>query len=308
MILLAIAGFLRVWDNVSGQSLTDFSGTEKCLRAYWDVLPEKALVFVANDNAQSLLVYRRYVVEPASKRWLGLQWEAGKDGSQFEKVGLPVNRHLLDPISRREYQRFRVPPISLEQAASWPVFVEVPWKEPGLASHALPWGGLFLIATFPTTQAQVLQADDEWKSRFPDLFPSPSTSSHRLERDAWNYIHRVRGMFFQERGLWEKAVESFRLSLAWLPDSFVHVAMAECLVELGRKEEACESYLEAIRLDPGQPGIRNNLGIVLLGLRRVREAMGAFRDEVEWFPGDASARENLRRLSEGLAKNGAGKE
>ncbi len=88
-----------------------------------------------------------------------------------------------------------------------------------------------------------------------------------------------------------------------LPDSQeAHYRLANAYSELGRFQEAIESYRAAIRLEPSFAKAHNNLGIAYARLGRIEEAYQSFARAVRLDPTDASARDNLQMMERAIAQ------
>lgn len=77
---------------------------------------------------------------------------------------------------------------------------------------------------------------------------------------------------------------------------------AQELHKAGRLEQAASAYREALAVDPSAPDVHNDLGAVLATLGRMEEAVRHFGEAVRLNPGDAGARENYARARQMLEK------
>ncbi|HEY2435054.1 MAG TPA: tetratricopeptide repeat protein [Vicinamibacterales bacterium] len=104
----------------------------------------------------------------------------------------------------------------------------------------------------------------------------------------------------------ERAIESFRAALRINPtDAQLHNNLGTTLMELGRLDEAVAEQRQAIRFAPGYAEAYGNLGVALHKLGRQDEAAAAYRTALEIKPGLTFARTNLTIL---LAQTGHGEE
>ncbi len=78
-----------------------------------------------------------------------------------------------------------------------------------------------------------------------------------------------------------------------LPRWDAHETLGLALARLGRFEEAENHLREALRLEPGSPGVATNLGSLMLDRGRAADAVGWLERAVELAPGDARARAAL---------------
>ena len=63
-----------------------------------------------------------------------------------------------------------------------------------------------------------------------------------------------------------------------------HVRIAETLAEQGRLDEAIHEYREAIRLNPGDPGARNDLGGFFERKGRLKDAIAEYQEAIRVDP------------------------
>ena len=74
---------------------------------------------------------------------------------------------------------------------------------------------------------------------------------------------------------------------------FAHNALSSALKDQGRMDEALSHIHEAIRLHPGHPQLRYNLGNTLLALSRTEEAVESYRRTLTIEPDHPKANNNL---------------
>jgi cytochrome c-type biogenesis protein CcmH/NrfG len=85
-----------------------------------------------------------------------------------------------------------------------------------------------------------------------------------------------------------------RKAVAASPQNFeLHLAVAACETRLGHPQLATESYRQAARLRPSEPGIWNDLGANLIAIGRDEEAVSALRKATALNPKGESAWFNL---------------
>ncbi len=81
-----------------------------------------------------------------------------------------------------------------------------------------------------------------------------------------------------------------------------HNSRANILTELGRLEDAVESYRKALDLHPGFAHARNNLGVALRELGRSQDACGCYREALARRPDYPEAHYNLGNALKDLGK------
>ena len=106
---------------------------------------------------------------------------------------------------------------------------------------------------------------------------------------------------FAGQGRLEEAAAAFREVLTGNPDDHAaHQHLVEIVMELGdgaasagRLEQAAACYRELVGLEPGNPGLRNNYGILLARSGDLVSALAQFEAALKLDPTHASARRNL---------------
>jgi hypothetical protein len=73
----------------------------------------------------------------------------------------------------------------------------------------------------------------------------------------------------------------------------LHYDLANGLWDAGKTEEACQSYREAVRLDPTDTSALTNLAVALAAINREQEAIPLWRKVINREPWNVSARHNL---------------
>jgi len=81
------------------------------------------------------------------------------------------------------------------------------------------------------------------------------------------------GYLFHVLGDYERAIESFRASIAAHPTADAHTFLGWSLSHQGKLEEAIAECQIAIRLDPDFGNPYNDIGVYLIGLGRPNEAI-----------------------------------
>jgi tetratricopeptide (TPR) repeat protein len=98
------------------------------------------------------------------------------------------------------------------------------------------------------------------------------------------------------RGKFEEAIAHFLEALespALAHESGTSIALGNAFNHLGRLEEAEAAYRRAIKLDPGQPHVRSNLGVTLARQGKFEEAILHLRLAIAASPDFAVAHNNL---------------
>ncbi|WP_193183326.1 class I SAM-dependent methyltransferase [Nisaea sediminum] len=90
-----------------------------------------------------------------------------------------------------------------------------------------------------------------------------------------------------------------------MPDPMARLREAAQLMRQGRAGEAATIFAEAVKTNPRQPELQNNLGVALKAAGKPKEAVQAYRRALKLAPGYAVAEANLARallqLGEGAA-------
>ena len=106
------------------------------------------------------------------------------------------------------------------------------------------------------------------------------------------------------QGQLEDAAANFRLVLTAIPAdrntreqlTAVLIRTGNTAMSEGRFEAAKESYRELAGLDPGNPDVRNNFGIILAKLGDIQGAMDQFEAALKANPSHQAARRNLEQV------------
>jgi cytochrome c-type biogenesis protein CcmH/NrfG len=80
-----------------------------------------------------------------------------------------------------------------------------------------------------------------------------------------------------------------------VPTADAHLGLGLCQVRERRLQDAIVSLTEANRIEPDNPVVSANLGIVYMDLGRTREAIGALTNAIDLDPDFHEARFNLVR-------------
>ena len=81
----------------------------------------------------------------------------------------------------------------------------------------------------PVHDDDIRLAEAGWAEGGAEAAPIDTSGAHRLEREAWAILHLKRAGYFQARGLWALAEQSYRRALDWQPthgDAWVALAHA----------------------------------------------------------------------------------
>lgn len=93
---------------------------------------------------------------------------------------------------------------------------------------------------------------------------------------------------------WGSALEFAQSALSVKPELVdAHILCGKAFTNLGRYEEASESYQKAIYYNPVDSESYNNLGNVFLFLKQYEDALEAYRRSIELKPSDAGTYNNL---------------
>jgi Tfp pilus assembly protein PilF len=100
--------------------------------------------------------------------------------------------------------------------------------------------------------------------------PRPDAPPSGLEEA---FAHWRTGYVLHLRGAYREAAEAFRHSIAAAPTAEGHTFLGWSLSRLGRLEEAIEECRRAIALDPDYGNPYNDIGVYLIDLGRLAEAV-----------------------------------
>lgn len=99
------------------------------------------------------------------------------------------------------------------------------------------------------------------------------------------------------RGDYEKAVSYLDLAVSLNPNfADAHNTRADCMVKLGRLEEAYKSARRAVELDPANSNYWHNLAVVLMMEERWDDAEAALKYAIERIPPNDPNRRRIERL------------
>jgi len=97
-----------------------------------------------------------------------------------------------------------------------------------------------------------------------------------------------------QQSYWRDSVTLFTHALAVSRENAVsHINLGIALEKEGRREEALQHYLEALRLEPNRPQVHGNLGNVLDAMGRFEEAVAQYQEALRLRPGVAPVYNNL---------------
>ena len=94
-----------------------------------------------------------------------------------------------------------------------------------------------------------------------------------------DYAHYNLGLVFKELGELQKAINCFQKVIQIQPDRVedAHVGLGLVFKELGEHQKAISCYEKAIEIDPNYAGAYDNLGNILVVLKRFNEAINIYR-------------------------------
>ena len=96
------------------------------------------------------------------------------------------------------------------------------------------------------------------------------------------------GIIFQALGEFQKAVDCFQKVIQIQPDRVddAHVGLGLVFKELGEHQKAMSCYEKAIEIDPNYAGAYDNLGNILVILKKFNEAIKIYQQALRLKPGD----------------------
>lgn len=110
--------------------------------------------------------------------------------------------------------------------------------------------------------------------------------------------HLWRGLTFEEKGLFEKAIEEYKAYLQRKRDHLVSNKVASLLIRLNKLKEAKETLEDAMASGASCPGIYVNYGVVLAKLGDLEGAERVFRTALLIYPDHRDLLYNLGVLLE----------
>lgn len=128
---------------------------------------------------------------------------------------------------------------------------------------------------------------------------------HGLSADEW-FEEAVRR---EDLGRLDQACDAYREAIRLEPaDPVLHFNLANGLYALGSAVESADHFRRAVECDRGYVEAWNNLGIVLSELSENGEAVAAFQQAVRLVPTYADAHYNLAELLDELGREGEARE
>lgn len=132
-----------------------------------------------------------------------------------------------------------------------------------------------------------------------DAFEALQKTAQLAPNDA--EAHGNLGTAWQERGMYDQAVDSYTRALELNPD-FVeaHGNLAAALQAQGKLEQAEQAYRQALALRPDYAKGHFNLGNTLQAMQRSAEAVACYQRALALLPGDAEIYLNLGNAQQDL--------
>jgi tetratricopeptide (TPR) repeat protein len=163
---------------------------------------------------------------------------------------------------------------------------------PNVASY---YGVLLLISAY------ILE-----KGRIKGFVAKPSMIYSEIDAMASESVEDVLVSFGGDAG---RAIESFERSVRSLEKMEDKGELARNKNKLallyeydGKLDKAEKEYIESIRINPDNPGVHNNLGVLLHDLERYDEAEKEYRESIRINPDDAEVHYNLGVLLQDLER------
>lgn len=308
-VLIVISVFTS--QAICRTSLRHWNAPRIFLNSISALLPEDCVFLPWQDNTFGIYLYDQYINHPNSRRYSILCSHAfvpkapvgGVNPSDYwnrEKIVRFLTVMNMDPYS----QPFRIKPISINRAKHCRLFIDYSPKYPAEAAYLIPAGLMFEVKDRPTTNKEVMEAEFAWRKHHPELLRHPGKNPNRLECDAWNILHRERGAFFADRGLWTAAVDSYVRAVEWMPsDAQVWACLANAQDHCRKTDEAIASYKRALDIDPYLVDAWQNLGIIAAQTGHLREAEMFFVEAQKLDPTSKIIKYNLRLVRHNIEQS-----
>ncbi|MDE2419577.1 MAG: peptide-binding protein [Gammaproteobacteria bacterium] len=117
--------------------------------------------------------------------------------------------------------------------------------------------------------------------------PTTTTNTNTPSNSASTYLQQAQNAF--NAGQWQETCRIAQQCIAVAQNDVMHTIRAKnlyaaALMRLGQLEQALMLWQEISRVIPNDPGMLANIGLVLLKLRRERDAIGYFQRSVQITP------------------------
>ncbi|MBS1725986.1 MAG: DUF2723 domain-containing protein [Armatimonadetes bacterium] len=253
--------------HLSQETMRNYIAPVDYAKDYVAGLPDNAILSTFTDDASHIVGYEHFAnhLAPGMYFTFGMP-QNGLTAQNSSKWTLEMKKTFMTKCITTPSQN----PISLPYVVSddeirhRPLFTEFtagtcPW----LADYCLPHGYLVQLLERPTTNDEVLKADDEFMAQHPEMFSKPNGHQHRLTREAMSYAHTRRGLFFMKRKMWQRAKDCFELAMAWEPNNpQIIFPYGATLEEIGDYVGAEKAYLTCIDIMPDFVSPRQNLALL----------------------------------------------
>lgn len=122
----------------------------------------------------------------------------------------------------------------------------------------------------------------------------PASSGHAVKDSESSYSHGDKGIQLYRAGLYEDAVSEFKEALKTEPDnSTILNNLGLAYLSMERVQEARASLQKALRLRPDYPEALNNYGLLLAGMGEHSKAVGYYEKALKLKPGYADPHLNI---------------
>lgn len=115
----------------------------------------------------------------------------------------------------------------------------------------------------------------------------------KYEPEDTRAVMRIADTYFEDRQ-YEQALFYYQKYADAEQDQTGLINVGRALLELGRLEESKEIMLEAFRMNPEEPSLHHNLGLVHMFLRQYEEAIQYYKEAVMRYDKKGAAGENTR--------------
>lgn len=299
---LIFALLFGAYANVSKNSLRNSDSAQRYIQAILKPLPEDAIIVATADDIMFMLGYHRYALDKNSQRYVA--WGISPISlfiHQSEESGGGWNRqklleYLQVEMLKTENQPLNLPKLPEKEIDSRKIFTDYMFIAPNSAKYLIPVGFLFEVRSEPTTNEEIITADDSWKNKFLRENLIPQNLDFRAI-GAWADLFASRGAFFFERKLYNRAAENYEWAIK-VNENIAEVWFGYGIVLKSQQKiaESAHAFEKTLQLDPRMPGVRYQLAQLNLASGYTQDAITLLEEELSLDPKNVGAKELLKKV------------